>query len=151
MRGWYIAMLDQISINHLITYQFLRPFWWAAFERNSNTCVRERKLMWRNWKNCVKKPSYFRVSLMLKRLKRTRNHCETDCAKSWKKRFYKNNHTNCSSPIETKNAVRRSIQWNICAKRSQNSNANVTERRTSECVIQNKKSFSVQKCSNFAK
>ena len=88
---------------------------------------------------------------MLKKLKRMRNHCETDCAKSWKKWFHESDHMNYSSRIETKNAMKWSMQWNICAKCSQNFNANVTEKCISKFIIQNKKSFNVQKRLNFVK
>ena len=112
-RNWYIVMLNQISINRLIIYWFFWTFFWTAFAQNSNTHMREIKLMWRNWRDYVKKFSYFRVSSTLKMLKCMWNHCETDYAKSWKKWFHENDHTNYSNHIETKNAIKWLMQQNL--------------------------------------
>ena len=83
----------------------------------------------------MKKFSYFHVSSMLKKLKHTQNHCETNCVKLWKKWFCKNNHTNCLNHIEIKNAIKWLIQWNIYAKCLQNFNTNVIEKRISKFMM----------------
>ena len=102
-------------------------------------------------KKLCEKIFIFSCFIDVEKLKFTQNHCKTDCAKLWKKWFHENDHTNCSNHIETKNAIKRSMQWNVCAKCSQNLNTNVTEKHTSRFVMQNKKSFNVQKHLNFAK